>query len=84
MKTGLITQPMMIWSLKRLMNNPYEPPSVPPQEDDLNISGAYKEFTLWSILIVALFFLLDSIRTVATSIVKNVILVIRYVIDLNH
>ena len=67
------------------MNNPYDPPSVPPQEEDEpNINGAYKEFTLWGILLAALFFLLDSIRTVATSIVKNVILVIRYVIDLNH
>lgn len=74
---------MMIASLKRLMNNPYEPPSVPPQEDDLNISGAYKEFTLWSILIMALFVLLDSIRTVATSIVKNILLVLRYIVDLN-
>ena len=67
------------------ITNPYEPPSVPPQkDDDLNISGAYKEFALWSLLIAALFFLLHSIRTVATSIVKNILLVIRYVIDLNN
>ena len=66
------------------MNNPYEPPSVPQEEDEPNINGAYKEFTLWGILIMALFFVLDSIRTIATSIVKNILLVVRYLIDLNN
>ena len=65
--------------------NPYEPPSVPPQEEDkININGAYKEFTLWGILLAALFFLFDSIRAIGAGIVKNILLVIRYVIDLNH
>jgi hypothetical protein len=65
--------------------NPYEPPSIPPQEEDeINVNGIYTEFTLWGILLAALFFLLDSIRTVVTSIVKNILLVVRYITDLNN
>ena len=66
------------------MNNPYEPPSVPQEDDDLNINGTYKEFIAWSLLVAALFFLLNSIRAVITNIVKNILLVVRYVIDLNN
>ena len=66
------------------MNNPYEPPSVPQEEDEPNINGAYKEFIAWSLLVAALFFLLNSIRAVITNIVKNILLVVRYVIDLNN
>ena len=66
------------------MNNPYKPPSMPQEEDEINVNGVYKEFALWSILVAALFFLLDSIRTVATSIVKNILLVVRYIVDLNN
>ena len=67
-----------------MMNNPYKPPSVPQEEDEINVNGAYEEFVLWSLLISALFFLLHSIRTVATSIVKNILLVVRYIVDLNN
>ena len=66
------------------MNNPYEPPRVPQEEDEINVNGIYKEFVLWSLLISALFFLLHSIHAVITSIVKNILLVVRYVIDLNN
>ena len=67
------------------MTNPYEPPKVPPQEEDeINVNGIYKEFALWGILLAALFFLLNSIRAVSTSIVKNILLVVRYIIDLNN
>ena len=65
-------------------DNPYKPPNTTPQEEDININGAYKEFALWSILLMALFFLFDSIRAVSMGIVKNIILVIRYVMDLNN
>ena len=54
------------------------------EEDDPSANGIYKEFVAWGVLIAALFFLLDSIRTVGTTIVKNILLVVRYVIDLNH
>jgi len=67
-----------------LINNPYKPPSMPQEEDEINVNGVYKEFVLWSLLISALFLLLHSIRTVATSIINNILLVVRYVIDLNN
>ena len=66
------------------MNNPYEPPNLPQEKEEVNINGVYKEFIAWSLLIAALFFLLNSIRAVITSIVKNILLVVRYVIDLNN
>jgi len=70
-----------------LKNNPYEPPSFPTQEKkDLRIDPniVYKEFLIWIASLTALFFLLDSVRTLKINIIKNILLVVQYVIDLNN
>jgi len=65
------------------VNNPYEPPRVPQEKDEIKVNDLYKEFIVWSLLITALFFLSNSIRSVIMTIVKNIAFVIRYVIELN-
>lgn len=67
------------------MNNPYRPPNITPQkEEELGVRGVYKEFIAWSLLITALFFLSNSIRSVSMNIMKSIVFVIRYVMDLNN
>ena len=67
------------------MNNPYKPPSMPSQEeDDPSVNDIYKEFVIWGVFLAALFFLLDSIRGVIHAISKSIMLVVRYVVDLNN
>jgi len=68
------------------MNNPYEPPNLPTQEkEDLRIDPniIYKELLIWCASLTALFFLLDSVRTLKINIIKNMFLVVQYIVDLN-
>ena len=66
------------------MNNPYKPPSLPQEDDEMNVNGIYKEFVIWGVFLAALFFLLDSMRGVIHAISKSIMLVVRYVVDLNN
>jgi|TARA_R110000824_G_scaffold195911_4_gene378870 hypothetical protein len=69
------------------MNNPYRPPNSPTQEkEDTRIDPniIYKEFIIWGVSVTALFFLLDSLRTLKINIIKNILLVVQYTIDLNN
>ena len=69
-----------------MTNNPYEPPTTPDQgkeEPDIMVNIIYKEFIIWCASLTALFFLFDSLRTLKISIVKNILLVVQYIVDLN-
>jgi hypothetical protein len=68
------------------MNNPYQPPSLPTQEKEeqnIDVNIIYKEFFIWGVSLAALFFFLDSLRTLKINIIKSTLLVVQYIVDLN-
>ena len=68
------------------MNNPYQPPSIPPEQEEriTGVNNIYVEFIIWCASLTALFFLFDSLRTLKISIMKNILLVVQYIVDLNN
>ena len=68
------------------MNNPYQPPSIPPEQEEriTGVNNIYVEFIIWGASLTALLFLFDSLRTLKINTIKNTLLVVQYIVDLNN